>query len=256
MNNMDLITECMEECKDEVVKKQMAFMLGRQRNPYESEDDDLNQIISQEKLSEHYKQLARDLDQMEPKHPEAIFKAHLEERKIGEAQLDSAKQNLAKTYVNAFVNAGLCNDLLICKKEGNDDWVFSNKDEGQLAASASIGLLQLWDIDEGLESIDKYMERSEDMIQAGSYLALGILNSGIKNDADAAFAILSDKLESATKQSHKIGILMGLSLAYAGSARTDLLELISPIIVDSENTIELQAIASLSIGMIFCGTCD
>lgn len=62
-----------------------------------------------------------------------------------------------------------------------------------------MGLLQLWDIDEGLESIDKYMERDEENIQAGAYLALGILNSGIKNDADAAFAILSDKLESATK---------------------------------------------------------
>jgi 26S proteasome regulatory subunit N1 len=193
---------------------------------------------------------------MEPKHPEAIFKTHLEERKVGEAQLDSAKQNLAKTYVNAFVNAGLCNDLLICKKEGTDDWVFSNKDVGQMAAAASLGLLQLWDIDEGLESIDKYMERSEDYIQAGSYIALGIVNSGIKNEADAAYAILSDKLESATTEKHKIGILMGLSLAYAGSARADLLELISPIIVDSDNSIELQAIASLSIGLIFCGTCD
>jgi len=180
----------------------------------------------------------------------------LEERKVGEAQLESEKQNLAKTYVNAFVNAGLCNDLLICKKEGTDDWVFSNKDEGQLAAAASLGLLQIWDIDAGLESIDKYMERSEDQIQAGSYLALGILNSGIKNDADAAYAILMDKLESATKESHKIGILMGLSMAYAGSARADLLELISPIIVDSDNSIELQAIASLSIGLIFCGSCD
>ena len=176
---------------------------------------------------------------MEPKHPEAIFKTHLEERKVGEAQLDSAKQNLAKTYVNAFVNAGLCNDLLICKKEGTDDWVFSNKDAGQMAAAASLGLLQLWDIDEGLESIDKYMERSEDNIQAGSYIALGIVNSGIKNEADAAYAILSDKLESATTEKHKIGILMGLSLAYAGSARADLLELISPIIVDSDNSIEL-----------------
>lgn len=48
----------------------MAFMLGRQRNPYESDDATLNQIISQEKLSEYYKQLARDLDQMEPKHPD------------------------------------------------------------------------------------------------------------------------------------------------------------------------------------------
>jgi len=141
--------------------------------------------------------------------------------------------------VNAFVNAGLSNDLLICKKEAADDWVFSNKDEGQIAAAASVGMLQLWDIDEGLESIDKYMEREEEQIQAGAYLALGILNSGIKNDADAAYAILSDKLEQATKQSHKIGILMGLSIAYAGTARPDLLDSISPIIVDSENSTEL-----------------
>lgn len=100
------------------------------------------------------------------------------------------------------------------------------------------------------------MERSEDNIQAGAFIALGLLNSGIKNDADAAFAILNDKMESATKESHKIGILMGLSFAYAGSSRPDLLELISPIIVDSDNSIELQAIASLSIGLIFCGSCD
>ena len=97
------------------------------------------------------------------------------------------------------MNAGLCNDPLICKKEGSDDWVFKNKEKGQLAAAASVGLLQLWDIDEGLETIDKYMESNEENIQAGAYLALGILNSGIKNDADAAFAILSDKLEDATK---------------------------------------------------------
>lgn len=55
MNNMDLVNEVMELCKDPLVKKQMAFMLGRQRTPYETEDDDLNQIISQEKLSEFYK---------------------------------------------------------------------------------------------------------------------------------------------------------------------------------------------------------
>lgn len=199
MNDNDLISELMDECKDPIILKQMAYMLGRQRNPYESEHaelkDELNQIISQERLGENYKQLARDLDQMEPKDPESIFKTHLDERPVADANLDSAKQNLAKTYVNAFVNAGLSNDLLICKKEAADDWVFSNKDEGQIAAAASVGMLQLWDIDEGLESIDKYMEREEEQIQAGAYLALGILNSGIKNDADAAYAILSDKLE-------------------------------------------------------------
>lgn len=54
----------------------------------------------------------------------------------------------------------------------------------------------------------------------------------------------------------KIGALMGLSLAYAGSARADLLEAISPIVLDSSNTIELQATAALAIGLIYVGTCD
>ena len=46
INDLDLITQCMETCNDPVTQKQMAFMLGRQRNSYESEDSDLNQIIS------------------------------------------------------------------------------------------------------------------------------------------------------------------------------------------------------------------
>jgi 26S proteasome regulatory subunit N1 len=45
-------------------------MLGRQRNPYDSSDEELQRIISNEKLSEHFKSLARDLDVLEPKHPD------------------------------------------------------------------------------------------------------------------------------------------------------------------------------------------
>jgi len=48
----------------------MAFMLGRQRTPYLTENEDLSKIISNEKLSEHFKSLARDLDVMEAKTPE------------------------------------------------------------------------------------------------------------------------------------------------------------------------------------------
>jgi 26S proteasome regulatory subunit N1 len=70
MNSMDLITELMSDCKDKVVLQQMAYMLGRQRNPYVSEDQDLTRIISNEKLSEHFKALARDLDTLTPKHPD------------------------------------------------------------------------------------------------------------------------------------------------------------------------------------------
>lgn len=81
MNNMELISELMTECKDPVTLKQLAFMLARQRNAYVSEDSDLQEIISNSKLSEHFKSLARDLDVMEPKHPDAIFKSHLDDRR-------------------------------------------------------------------------------------------------------------------------------------------------------------------------------
>jgi 26S proteasome regulatory subunit N1 len=49
---------------------------------------------------------------------------------------------------------------------------------------------------------------------------------------------------------------MGLSFTYAGSARADLLEAISPIILDSGNSTQLQATAALAIGLIYVGTCD
>jgi len=63
--------------------------------------------------------------------PDEVFKTHLEERKHDSEQLDSAMQNLAKTYVNAFVNMGLGNDKMISKaEEGKEDWVFKNKAQG------------------------------------------------------------------------------------------------------------------------------
>lgn len=256
MNNMSLIQELMTECQDKVTLKQLAFMLGRQRNPYVSNDDDLQKIISNERLSEHFKSLARDLDVVEPKHPDAIYKSHLEPSNLRVAEIDSAKKNLALTYVNAFVNAAYGKDLLITNNENNEDWVFKVKDDGQTAAAASLGMLLLWDVDEGLTQIDKYMDRKENHIVAGSFMALGLVNSGITNESDPVQAILVDKLETCREQSLKIGALMGLSFTYAGSARADLLEAISPIILDGENTTQLQAVAALAIGLIFVGTCD
>lgn len=188
----------MSECKDRVTLKQMAFMLSRQRNPYEVQDDDeIQKIVSNERLSEHYKSLGRELNVLEPKHPDAIYKAHLEDRRqrYG-AQIDHAKKNLAITYVNAFLNAGFGTDLLISNQEANEDWVFKNKDDGQTAAAASLGMLLLWDIDEGFSQIDKYMERREHDIVAGSFMAMGIVNSGITNECDPVAAILLDKLET------------------------------------------------------------
>jgi len=221
INDDEKVKEAMEMCKDAVVTKQLCLMLGRQRTNYETEDEELMAIISYEGLSEHFKSLARDLDTMEPKTPEQIFKTHLEER----------------------------------KSEAKIEWIWKNKDSGITAAAASLGLIHLWDIDEGFAKIDKYMESTNDLIKAGAYMAVGIINSGIKNESDPVFALLSEHAESQNEYI-KIGALMGLSFTYAGSAREDLLEIISPIILDGDNSVEVSSIAAMVLGQIFIGTCN
>mgnify|MGYP001142518476 CR=1 FL=1 len=69
-------------------KKQLAYILGRHglildlaEGPAAVEDEELRealqQIISNTRLSEQYLSLARDLDVMEAKTPEDVYKMHL-----------------------------------------------------------------------------------------------------------------------------------------------------------------------------------
>lgn len=254
MNDDTLVKEIMESCTDPVVTKQLCLMLGRQRTNYEIDDEELAQIISYEKLSERFKELARDLDTLEPKHPEQVFKSHLEEKK-NDAKIESFKENLATTYCNAFLNAGYGTDKLVTAATNDEEWIWKNKDSGMTAVAASLGMILMWDIDEGFAKIDKYMESTNDLIRAGAYMGVGIINSGIKNEVDPVFALLSEHVES-DNEYIKIGALMGLSFTYAGTGREDLLELISPVILDGDNSIEVSTIAALVLGLIFLGTCN
>lgn len=102
--------------------------------------------------------------------------------------------------MNAFVNAGFGTDLLISNQEASEDWVFKNKEDGKTAAAASLGMLLLWDIDEGISQIDKYMEHRDKDIVAGSFMGLGLVNSGITSEFDPVQGILLDKLETCQEE--------------------------------------------------------
>lgn len=47
--------------------------------------------------------------------------------------MDSAKGNLAGTFVNAFVNAGFGNDKLMVEAEEGNSWIYKNKDHGMFS---------------------------------------------------------------------------------------------------------------------------
>jgi len=57
-------------------------------------------------------------------------------------------------------------------------------------------------------------------------LAIGLVNCGIRNECDPALALLSEYVNSSS-HTLRIGAVLGLGLAYAGSRRKDVTELLS-----------------------------
>jgi 26S proteasome regulatory subunit N1 len=121
-----------------------------------------------------------------------------------------------------------------------------------MSATASLGLSLLWDTDLGLSHVDKYTYSSEEYIKAGALLATGILNSGVRTEADVAKGLIGEYVDNKSVPL-KTSAIMGLALAYAGSHREDLLQLLIPHISD-DATMEIASLATLALGFIFVGS--
>jgi 26S proteasome regulatory subunit N1 len=255
MNNMLFIKQTFLNCPDFNMQKQLAFILGKQRI-YLSDDMDaeLQTIISNLKLSEYYKKLATELDVLEPKAPEDVLKSHLEEKKSSDAsKIDSYKMNMAYSMVSAFVNAGFGTEKLLSAKDS--DWLGRNKEEGLISLLGGLGLVNLWDIDLGPNQLEKYMnvDERDPNKRAGYNIGVGIISSGVRDENNIAFAMLSEQLKD-KNLTVKTSALFGLGLAYAGSQNDDLSEPLLEVLEDFSFGFEASAFTSLSFGLTFLGS--
>ncbi|KAL1655932.1 proteasome regulatory particle base subunit [Didymella pomorum] len=261
LNDRDLIEEAFNSTKDKSIRRQMAFLIARQRIWFDVSDDDdaeLQECLNNSRLPDHFKALGKELNILDPKTPDDIYKTHLESsRTAGLTNTDSARHNLASAFVNAFVNTGYGNDKLMLNSDSKSSWVWKTKDEGMLSTTASLGMLMLWDVETGLDKIDPYTNVDDDMVKAGAMLATGIFNSGVRMDSDPALALLGDEDNLAHKNKNiRLASIMGLGLAYAGSNKEELLELLLPIVSDTSLDMQLSAMAALSLGLIFVGSAN
>jgi 26S proteasome regulatory subunit N1 len=259
LNDMELIKSDFNATSDKALKRQLAFLLARQRICFDlegedAEDTELQECLNNTKLPEHFKSLAKELNVLDPKVPEDIYKSHLESsRTAGLTNTDSARHNLASAFVNSFVNAGFGDDKLMLVEGGvKQSWIWKVKEEGMVSTAASAGMLMLWDVEMGLDKIDAYTYVPEDQIKAGAAMAMGIMNSGVRLDSDPTMALLGDF--EGKSVSERVARIMGLGLAYAGSNKEDLLELLLPIVSDTGLDMQLSAVAALSLGLIFVGS--
>lgn len=262
LNDIELIHEDFDSSPDVALKKQMALLIARQQiwldgTPEGEDDQELIECLSNTKLPDHFKSLAKELNILEPKMPEDIYKSHLESsRTAGLTNVDSARHNLASAFVNAFTNAGFGNDkLMLVENSEKQNWVWKTKEDGMLSATASMGMLLRWDVEQGLERIDKFTYAGEDNVKAGSLLAIGILMSGVRMEAEPAFHLLGDEKNlGSDKRPIRVASIMGLGLSYAGTNKEELLGTLLPIVEDTSLDMQLSAMAALSLGLIFVGS--
>lgn len=281
LNDSELIHADFCDCPDPLVQKQLAYLLARQRISLPSDlvtSEELQTILNNSCLTDHYRAMAKELEILDPKTPEDIYKSHLQDS-LRVSAVPSPRNNLAASFVNTFVNAGFGTDQLLTGPEIEADesksWIYKTKDHGVLSTVASIGMLHLWNADTGLEQLDRYLYSENVNIRAGAILGIGLVHAGTKNEADPALALLREYLEaenvpvegmkddSAPKTAPvinndnptiKSAALIGLALAYGGSARADVIEAILPLI--SHEDIAVAALAALAVGHVFVGTCN
>jgi 26S proteasome regulatory subunit N1 len=261
LNDRDLIEEAFNSTKDKAVRRQMAFLIARQRIWFDVSDDDdpeLQECMNNTRLPDYYKALGKELNILDPKTPDDIYKTHLESsRTAGLTNTDSARHNLASAFVSGFVNTGFGSDKLLLNTDAKSSWVWKTKEEGMLSTAASLGMLLLWDVETGLDKIDPYTNVDDHTVKAGAMLATGIFNSGVRMDSDPALALLGDEdnINSPIREI-RLASIMGLGLAYAGTNKEELLEILLPIVSDTSLDMQLSALAALSLGMIFVGSAN
>lgn len=242
-------------CEDRATKIQMALMCGRYRLFIDHDDDDvLEEHNGNTRLSEYYHAAAKELDALAPKKAEDIYKDYLVDGRGGQGitTANSYMHNLSTTFVSAFVNAGFGKDELLDK---DSTWLFQNKEHRMMSAAASLGLVHLWDHGEGLTAVDRYSYSEEPLVRAGVALANGIVMCGVKSPFDPALGLLADKVTDEHRET-RIGAILGLGYAYAGTRKEDVKELLMPIVADGEQPTEVQCFAAYAMALVFPGTCD
>ncbi|NXD32184.1 RPN1 protein, partial [Spelaeornis formosus] len=271
LNSRELVRKYFDAPSNPVMKKQLSFFLARAQipmawvhtaegnekegeGPAPEQPEDVLECLGNVKLASHFKAYGKAVGVEEPRSVEDIYKAHLETTRTTH-NTDSARHNLASTFVNAFVNAGFGNEKLVVNVAEGDSWIYKNKEHGMMSATASIGMSLLWDSEAGVDHIDKYTYSAEEHIKAGALLAMGILHSGIRSETDVAFALLEDQVDNQSAVL-KISAMNGIAIAYAGSCREDISARLLPHIADETNTIEIASMAALSLAFVYVGSGD
>ncbi|CAI9103823.1 OLC1v1002391C1 [Oldenlandia corymbosa var. corymbosa] len=259
--------------KDISLKKQFCFILARhgiyfQLNEAMCGDDklreDLNRITHNVYLRNAYLKLARALYLMVPQYYQDICEVPFPGKASivdGEINFDVDRKKLASAFVNSLVNAGFLWDGGLSMNSSLCDMVCHAK----TSAVASIGLLVLWWVDSKPSELYNRLESADGSVVDGALIGIGIMNCRVWNEKDPPLPLLAKYIRNNSyiprdipqQPTPKIGAIMGLALAYAGSQNEEIKGLLIPIVRGKGGAShDLIAFAGLSLGLVYLGSCN
>lgn len=86
-------------------------------------------------------------------------------------------------------------------------------------------------------------------------MCAGIASCGVRNIYDIALTVLGEYTSSDAASTVRIGSILGLGLAYAGSAREELRETLTEVL-ENESEIDVLSVTAYALGLIFVGSCN
>lgn len=253
LNDFQLMERIFNECQDPSVRKQLAFLLARQLIVFEDiEDDEILEIATNIRLYSRFEEVSKRLQKSKPKTPDDVLQLQATLGNRQNSRGEKALSLIAKSFVAGFHNAGIKQDHYYTAPRGGD-CIQRNRPSGKAVAVASLAMLHLWDVETGLNELDKYTKSNDPSIQMGALTGVGIVSSAIRSEFDPAKAILSDYINH-EDMDVKVGAIFGFAMAYAGSARQDILDIFDQLLQHTD--IRVRAYSTLAIGLIFVGTRD
>lgn len=263
LNDREKAIEALKMAKDRTVRLQLAFGLGRARMYFTPEklkeigidgDEKFTQAMSNTLYKDFFQQFMKELDVLNPKKPTEIYKNMVENKDVG---VTSNLMNLGDSFVNGLVNLGSGKDALLVNppKDNEVSWISQVKEAEALSTIASLGLIYLWNFEEGQAVISEYLDLNDGFHKAGACIAVGLSNSGIWNENEPSKALLLDTLES-KDPIVKTGSLVGLGLSYAGSGRKDFDEPFISLINNETFGVEVSVNAAIALAIIHTAECN
>lgn len=250
----NLLRELVDKEPDVETQLQIALQCARYKVFLDVDGDEeciLSEANGNVRLSELFREAALMLGVNRPKSLNEVFKVPPGDVVGSNGSHSNLSCAIARVLANCATGQESTED-----DANNEKIVHESRQDRVISITAGCGLLYLWDHEEGVNTLNRFLDSCNKHVVAGACLGIGITLCGVRiYGYDIAFTLLQPYLLSAEREV-QIGAILGIGYACAGTNSESVKEVLVPFLADSECHLDVHCMAAYSLAMVFVGSAD